>query len=187
MPRKLTKIENIHKILSSFPIFVEYGMKPSIQSVIALKNGNYSGIQNSILIFTIPRSQNYIVERYVLEVVQAWELANYALKRQRKRLLGVSNRDFQHLRKIRNKLVAHKIETLIKTQRYKKWYQKTYGNFESVLSLVERVADRVVVKIKKMNSDGLLTLHSSGERIVSAITDNDINQLLDACKKRGIY
>jgi hypothetical protein len=181
--RSLTENE----ALLSFPLWVERGMKPSIQNVAALRRANPPGIKNPVLTFVVPRAMNYVVERFVLEVVQAWELLNAQLKQYGLRTLGTTHKDYRHLKRIRNKLVAHKIENNLRTGRHESWYKRTYGSYDSVLALVERVAERVADRIRHLEATGKIFSKSTSTEGVQLFTDLDIEALLEALRKQGIY
>ena len=129
MPRHVVNPPNAEEALLSFALWVKFGLKQSIQNVVELKRANPPGIKNPVLTFVVPRVMNYVVERFVLEVCQAWELLSAQLKRKGLRSIGVSHKDYRHLKRIRNKLVAHKIENNLKTRRHEAWYKRTYGNY----------------------------------------------------------
>lgn len=175
------------KALLAFSLWFETGMKHSIHNVLELKKANPPGLRNPVLRFVVPRAMNYVVERFVLEVQQAWVLLNQELKRQRLRTLGVSDKDYRHLKKIRNKLVAHKIENSIATARYENWYKKTYGNFENVLALVTRVAERIHRTIQNLEATGRLRTRSVSAKDAPRFDAKDIEALLAAAKAHGIY
>lgn len=183
----ITQHERTNQALLEFTLWVDYGMKPSIQNVLELKKINPPGIKNSVLLFVVPRAMNYVVERFVVEVVQAWEILNNELKRQGRRTLGVSNKDYRHLKRIRNKLVAHKIENSLMSKKHETWYKKTYGNFEGILALVARVAERIADKIHKLETDGKLWSKSTATKPVVPFTTADVEALLAAVKAHGIY
>ena len=182
-----TRHDRTHRALLEFTLWFDYGMKASIQNVLELKKANPPGLTNPVLLFVVPRAMNYVVERFVLEVVQAWELLNGELKRQRLRTLGVTNRDYQHLKRIRNKLVAHKIENSLASALHEAWYKKTYGNFKNVLALVIRVAERIANKIRKLDTAGRLSAHPTSTRAVTPFSVADVQALLAAIKAHGIY
>ena len=182
-----TRHQKSQQALHQFSRWVVVGLKPTIANVVLLANTNPAGLTNPILQFVVPRALANVVERYVVEVVQAWDLANKELKRHGMRTLGVSNKDFRHLKKIRNKLVAHKIENNVRTSRYETWYRKTYGSYPSVLALVERVATRTVNAIHRIEHKGLLGVHNYSLLSVPEITQADIDALLAALCKEGIY
>lgn len=162
-------------------------MKPSIANVSALAQANPVGLTNPVLRFVVPRALNYVVERFAVEVVQAWELTNKELKRHGMRTLGVSHKDFRHLKKVRNKLVAHKIENTIKTTSYETWYKKTYGSFSAVLALVERTANRAVEGIRRLEARGAISREQFRLPSIPEVTEADIAALLNALKKQSIY
>jgi hypothetical protein len=170
-----------------FSLWFRTGMATSVHNVVELKKANPPGLQNPVLRFVVPRAMNYVVERFVLEVEQAWALLNEELKRQGLRSLGVSDKHYRHLKKIRNKLVAHKIENSLKSKRYENWYKRTYGNFESVLALVTKVAERIHLKVQELETKGDLKAHSLSTRDAPRFEAKDIQALLAAAKGYGIY
>lgn len=182
-----THHQKTQRALHQFSRWVHVGMKPAVANVVLLANTNPAGLTNPILRFVVPRALANVVERYAVEVVQAWELTNKELKRHGMRTLGVSNKDFRHLKKIRNKLVAHKIENNVRTSRYESWYRKTYGSYATVLALIERVATRTVDGIRRLEHKGLLGAHSYSLPSVPEIKQADIDALLAALRKEGIY
>jgi hypothetical protein len=179
--------ERTHRTLLEFPVWVEYGMKPSIKNVLELTKINPPGLKNPMLLFVVPRAMNYVVERFVVEVVQAWEVLNSELKRQGRRTLGVTNKDYRHLKRIRNKLVAHKIENSLASPKHKSWYKRAYGSFGSVLALVLRVSERIVEQIRKLEATGNLRAKSVRTKFVAPFTLADVQALLTAVKAHGIY
>jgi len=181
-----TRHERTHQALIEFALWVDYGMKPSIQNVLELKKINPPGLKNPVLLFVVPRAMNYVVERFVVEVVQAWEVLNIELKRQGRRTFGITNKDYRHLKRIRNKLVAHRIENSLTSAKHHAWYKKTYGNFDSVLALIVRVAERVAHKIRKLEATGSLWSKSTTTKAVAPFTLADVQALL-AIKAHGIY
>lgn len=183
----VTRHERTHQALLEFAVWVDSGMKPSIQNVLELKKINPPGLKNSVLLFVVPRAMNYVVERFAVEVVQAWELLNGELKRQGRRTLGVTNKDYRHLKRIRNKLVAHKIENSLASSKHEAWYRKTYGNFESVLAPIARVAERVADRIRRLEAKGKLWAKALAAKSVAPFAVADIQALLGAVKAHGIY
>ena len=162
-------------------------MKHGIQNVLELKKGIPLGLRNPLLQFVVSHAMNHVVETFVLEVEQASTLLNQELKRQGLRALGTSDKHYRHLKKIRNKLVAHKIENSIATTRYKNWYKRTYGNFESVLALVQRVGARLHQKIAYLESTDRLKARTDPIRDVPRFGLKDIEDLLAAMRAHGIY
>jgi hypothetical protein len=183
----IANYEKTHQVLLEFVVWVDSDMKPSIQNVVELKKINPPGLKNPVLLFVVPRAMNYVVERFAVEVVQAWELLNKELKRQGRRTLGVTNKDYRHLKRIRNKLVAHKIENSLASSRHETWYRKTYGNFETVLALIARVAERVADRIHRLEARGELWTKSLRARAVTPIVLADVQALLVALKAHAIY
>jgi hypothetical protein len=179
--------EAVQKALVEFSLWFEVGMKHSVHNVLELKKANPPSLTNPVLRFVVPHAMSHVVERFVLEVEQAWVLLNQELRRQGARTLGVTNKDYRHLKKIRNKLVAHKIENSVATARYENWHKRTYGNFESVLALVTRVAARIHQTIQDLVCKRKLRARSVAIRQAPYFEAEDIEALLAAVKAHGIY
>jgi len=178
---------NTQRALVAFARWFESGMDISIHNVRELKKASPPGIQNPVLRFAVPRAMNYVVERFVIEVVQAWELMNEELVRQGRRPLGASDKHFRHLKRIRNKLVAHKVTNTLKTKRHETWYKRTYGSYENVLGLVRTVAERIYDKVRDLEAKGRITGRNVSVMHVPKFEVKDIELLLGALKAHGIY
>ena len=187
MRKRPTQRDRTHKALAEFCLWFDVGLDPSIHNVLELKKANPPGITNPVLRFAVPRAMNYVVERFALEVVQAWELVNEELRRNQMRTMGVTNRDFRHLKRIRNKLIAHKVENFLRSQRHENWYKKTYGSYESVLALIRRVAEKVDAKIRLLQAKGLIPPLAVSSRRVDKFGAGEIDALLAALKAKGVY
>jgi hypothetical protein len=175
------------RALVAFARWFESGLDTSIQNVRELKKVNPPGIQNPVLRFAVPRAMNYVVERFVIEVVQAWELMNEELQRQGRRTLGSSNKHFRHLKRIRNKLIAHKVENTLRTKRHENWYKRTYGSYESVLGLVRQVSECIYTRIRELEMKRQITGRNVAVAHVPKFEVKDIEALLGALKSHGIY
>lgn len=173
-------------MLLSFALWAEFGLKKNIDNVLELRRVDPKEIKNPALNFVLPRAMDNVVERSVLEVCQAWELLNKKLKEVGLRTIGTTNRDYQHLKRIRNKLVAHRIENLVVTYRHLSWYRRTYGDFESVLGLVKRVAQRVAIRINDLERKGHLWSESITAGSPAQVRQSDLRALINAAKAHGI-
>src|SRR5712691_2502149 len=110
-PRKQVEAQ---KALREFTGWVGAGMEQSIRNCLELKSAVPVDLTNPILRFVVPRTREHVAQRLVLDAVEAWDLLNAELRRQGQRPLGTSDKDYRHLKRIRNKLVAHQAENLVK-------------------------------------------------------------------------
>lgn len=182
----LRKQIEAQKALREFTEWFGAGMEHSIRNCLELKTSIPANLTNPILRFVVPLAREHVAQRFALDVVQAWDLLNVELRRQGLRPLGVSDRDYRHLKRIRNKLVAHGVENLVKTKRHKIWYYSTY-DYERVLSLIHRVAQRISSKVQGLIDQGRMTPRPVTARKVSKFGRKDVEALLAAMKAHGIY
>src|SRR2546426_11878628 len=186
MTARLRKQIETQKALREFREWSDAGMEHSIRNCLELKSSIPANVGNPILRFVVPLAREHVAQRFVLDVVQAWDLLNVELKRQGLRPLGVSDKNYRHLKRVRNKLVAHGVENLVKTGRYKTWYERNYG-YERVLSLVRRVAQRIAGQVQDLKDQGRMTARPVGTRRVPQFGRQDVEALLAAIKAHKIY
>lgn len=177
----------IDKALAEFRLWVDTVLSTTVANCLVLKDTARRDMKNSVLLFVFPRAVNGVVERCILEVEYAWVLTDRELRRHGLRGLGSSNKHYRHLKRIRNKLVAHKVENALKTDRYSTWYKKTYGSYEAIFSLIQKVAGRVIEKIDLLEDRDLLTVGSISIQGVAAFSSSEMEDLYAALKAKGIY
>jgi hypothetical protein len=173
--------------LLNFALWYELSMTANFSNCLELKRAKPHGLKNPVLLFVVPRAMNHVVERAVLEIEFAWCLLNEELKRQKRRGLGVSDRSYRHLKRIRNKLVAHRVENLLKAKRHLAWYQRAYGSFESILALVRKVGGRVHDKVRALEAEGHLRATGTSAKHVAPFSVKDVEAIFGALKGHGIY
>ena len=187
MVQRKLKTWNKEEALASFPSYVRHGLKPAIRNVNELWKAKPTGMKNPIILFAVPRALDYVVEKSVLDVIQAWDLLNAELEIHSMRQIGVSHKCYRHLKRIRNKLIAHKVENRVKTPRHQSWYTRAYGSYESVLQLIEVAADKVVGGIERLERANKLNVDSTSVRVTRAFGQADIDALYAALKAARIY
>lgn len=154
MPRSLEYQRRIDASIQEFRCFYYGNMQTNIDNVLVLRKcGKKFGgnVTNPIIRFSFDRAMTHVLESSLLEIVYAYELVNDELKRHGARILGLKNRDYNDLKKMRNKLLAHKVENSLKSKRYLRWYKKKYGSYEKTFDLILRVSERIVKKLSIWN------------------------------------
>lgn len=176
--------------MQGFRNFYYGNMKTNINNVLVLKKcGIKAGknVTNPIIRFTFDRAMTHVLERSLLEIVSAYELVNKELIRHGIRRLGFANQDYKDLKIMRNKLLAHKIENSLKTERYKKWYSKKYGDYEKTFDLILRVSERIVKKIEYLELKGFINPHVVITQVKPEIQESDVENFIEALKNHNIY
>jgi hypothetical protein len=177
---------DIEEVLLSFRVWVQGSLRQSLSNAVVITKTDPKTLKNPFLIFVVPRALDHVVENSVVNTVQAWELLAAYLKKHKKRRLNSNDKHFRHLKRIRNKLVAHKVENMIATRRHESWYKRTYGSYETVLALVENVANAIANRIEELETRGILRPRSMSMRHVPEVTVESVQQLFDALRKHGI-
>ena len=174
--------------LTVFPAWVEVHLVPVIENVRLLTRHNPKGLANPILNFAVPRAMHYVVERNSLEVFEAWDLTSNLLRQESMRGLSTKHEAYRHLAKIRDKLVAHRIENVTaKRAGHQTWYKKRYGSHLATLELILSAADLVTAAIRRIEKRGILVHKPRWVGSVPEIEESDIDQLFMALRSHGIY
>lgn len=186
MAKRLT-VNPTHRALANFCLWFEHIFPAIMHNSLTLKKAAKPDLNNAVLLFAFPRAVDGVVERMMLELEQAWAMTNAELGRHQLRQLGQSAKDYRHIKRIRNKLVAHRIENAVRAPQHRKWYANTYGSYEAVFKLAERVGTRVSQKISLLERRGLLQVRSAAGRAVRKFTIEDVDALYTALRAHGIY
>lgn len=185
-PRHSRKTKRQQSLLD-FGLWFETGMDTTIHNCLELVKAARPDLKNPILCFVVPRAVDGVVERFVLEIEQAWTLTDKELRYQGLRPLGVSDRNYRHLKRIRNKLTAHRIENLVKSHRHRNWYTRTYGSYERVLDLLRSVSTRIYKKVQYLEATGRIVLKSATAPAVDKFHVKDVEALYIAMKSHNVY
>ena len=185
-PRHLRKTKRQQSLLN-FGLWFETGMDATVHNCLELVKAARPDLKNSILRFVVPRAVDGVVERFVLEIEQAWTLTDKELRHQGLRPLGISDRNYRHLKRIRNKLTAHRIENLVKTPRHLNWYTRTYGSYERVFGLLRSVAARIYEKVQYLEATHRIALNTATAPVVDKFHVKDVEALYAAIKAHNVY
>lgn len=185
-PRRSRKTKRQQSLLD-FELWFETGMDATIHNCLELVKAARPDLKNPIMRFVVPRAVDGVVERFVLEMAEAWRLTNEELRDQGLRSLGESDRNYRHLKRIRHKLTAHRVENLVKTRRHQNWYTRTYGSYERMFDLLRRVAARIYKKVQYLEATGRIVLNSARAPAVDKFHVKDIEALYAVMKAHNIY
>ena len=182
-----TKNERRRQALAEFVLWAGECFPVEVRLVSTIKSANPVGLQNPFLTFVVPRALSKIVEHSCLRTVEAWELLSEELERQGMRKLGEKNRDFIHLKRIRNKLIAHRVPNALTGKVHHSWYDKKYGTFESVLGLISRVALKLATRICRLQKSGRLPQSHGIQRVPVEFNIDYLRRFLAVLKENDLY
>lgn len=152
-----------------------------------LLNGIPQDLSNSVLLFLVGRAIDRVHDVLVLEVVQTWRLLQREARSLKDCRLSSQDSDFRDLKRIRDTLVAHRIENTIKTTEDLHWYRIEYGSYEKTFALIERVAEKLRNEIERLLKKGKLQAVVRPLGGVRGFDRTDVDQLVEALKARGIF
>lgn len=120
---------------------------------------------------------------------EAWFASHVASERhkvQKRRTLGTKNRDFVNLKRMRNKLIAHRVPNELNGKIHRKWYLKKYGSFEAVMALVQRVGAKISDKIQRLQLGGQLPSDLKLRRPVTLFNGEYAKKMIVTLKQGGM-
>lgn len=141
-------------------------------------------IRNHVLIYLLNATIDHTVDRLLLETYQALKLLESTYH-----CIDWKNRDFKHLRILRDKLLTHRFEDLPKAGNtdWHKWYQDNYGKQTNVFALIERVGRKIQKLIMKLEYEKKLPVMGvSNVPMQVKLTAKDVTALLLALKRANL-
>ena len=185
----LKQKEKTHKALYEFSIYTEKEIPVLIKNALLLTKHIPQDIKNPVLLFLLPRAINGILEHLILEVKQSWKLLDTVLKDLKKEGLDKNDKDYKDLYIVRDKLIGHFIEVSLSEEgdKYVRWYWEKYGSYEKTFDFIQRVANKIKIKIDELRQENLLIIRDGQIKKSSEIKVDDIVKLLSVLKKGSIY
>lgn len=109
-----------------------------------IKAGIPKNISNKVLLFILPRALDHIMESLILRTFESWKILDAELSELGEENLNEQDTDFKDLEIMRNKLIAHRVETTLNNSNdYSKWYKRKFGSYEKTFELIKRLSDKI--------------------------------------------
>lgn len=160
------QIENIRVVLSSFP----------------------KDIRNGPLCHLLNTSVKGSFEALLNDVVQATDLVDKALRDFGNAKGLEPTKAIRNVQRMRNKLLAHRIEVLVSTNKHEMWYQANYGSYEKALTAIEKAAEELGDKAWELSRHCWFKPGEiRGVHTPLALKQDEILRLLSVMKSAGIY
>jgi len=182
--RKVTPHESLHE----FALFAEEKIPALVHNITILREAIPRDLKNPILIFLLNRTCNQVVEELILRLHEGWNILNIELKKLNEPILNLTDEDYTDLDVLRNKYIAHKVETHVYAKiNYTEWYAENYGSYEKMFDLIERITGTLLTRVHRLEMDGMLESNQASMTVENRITANDIAALLNALKQAKLY
>jgi hypothetical protein len=182
----MSKIILKHQVLVDFLQFARNSVPVLVTNVLLLLEEIPKELTNPVLRFLLMRAPDRVFDVLVLEVEQTWRLLAKEASTLNDYELERDDPDYQDLKRIRDKLVAHRLEVTVGTTEHVKWYAERYGSYEKTSELIKRVAGKIEGEIRRLMRRG--KLHAVVRPLMGphAIQRRDIDQLVDALRAKRI-
>ena len=111
---------------------------------------------NPVLAYLLPEAVDNVLNTLVLETEQAWRMLNSLLRKMGRQELSDDDHVYRDLKRIRNKVVAHKVEVAVSSSKHLDWFKAKYKVFSEARGLIEQIALRISSRVDELEEDGLI-------------------------------
>lgn len=130
---------------------------------------------------------NHAIEHSVLRVHEAWDLLDAEVNHLKLGNLDRNDPAFVSLKRMRDKLVAHRVENEVYAEEHQRWYKEELGSFQKSFEVVTAVARALAVRIRELQRSGDITAPNLPLRDVPEFSGEDVAQLVQALKRAEIF
>ncbi|WP_223787662.1 hypothetical protein [Marinicella meishanensis] len=173
--------------LEAFGFWAEFVLPTMVKNVINIESSYPHDTNNPVLRFLIPLSMRHVVENTLLSLFDAWTILNKELKNNPFTTLEDLKDDYSKISIMRSKLVAHKEENSIGTDKYEKWYSENFGSYESVLIFLKDFASDLAEKLDDLPIDENISVSISLTETITNVSVSDFEEFISALKEKNIY
>ena len=168
-------------------MYAEINIPKQITNVRTILGTFPKDIKNVAICYLLDNTVKGMLEALLNDLDQASNLLDKALKD-----LGYSDGldltdEIRETQRMRDKLLAHRMEVLVSTDRHLNWYKEKYGSYDRAFDLVERASEQLGDIAREVSR------HPNFQRVQASVPQpplldrQDIELLLAALKKANIY
>ena len=183
----MTAIDKLLPALFEFTVYHERNMPQIIRLSQVFINAPTRHLSNAAMQFLITNATDKVVDHLLLRTFEALNLTNEALEYFKEPLLDRGSPLFSDLIRLRNKIVSHKVENEVKTNKHKEWKTTNYNSSQKVTDLVLTCSAEICNKINMILEEHQSSNHSFQLRLYNEFNDDDFSEILDALKNADIY
>lgn len=143
--------------------------------------------ENSVLRFVVPLAMNQAIEHSVLRVMEAWLLLDAEMLRLHLGTLDRKSPNYLNLKRVRDKLVAHRTENAVHTTEHADWYRQEIGSYSKAFDVVDALAKEIASKVRALQESGALSLPNLPLREVPSFYRGDVEEILEAMRVADIF
>jgi integrase len=179
--------KQLHKMILEFGMYAAVNIPKQIANVRTINNSFPKDIKNETVCYLLNSSLRGILESLLNDLAQAADLMNKAIKDFGDEKGLKQTGEIADVLRMRNKLLAHRFEVLLSTDKHESWYNEKYGSYEKSIALVETAARHLgefAAEIAKHEKFGRPQGRMSEPPVLK---EDDIKRLLEALKKAEIY
>lgn len=176
----------LHQMIVDFIDYSIDSISPRIESAQVLLKYIPNDLKNPVVIFLLNNAIIGILESLLNKLTQTVDLLNKATRDLGENDLKRTN-EIKDIQRMRNTLLAHRMEVLISSSKDMEWYKKEYGSFEKTFATIaianEQLLDEASSLAEHPKFDGMQT----GGIEESPLSVECVKEFIDALKAAKIY
>jgi hypothetical protein len=177
---RIKQTKKCQKLLLEFLWFFKEAM-PILSENIYIAGKAISKNSNESLNILLESTVQHNIETLIFNIYEMWGILDITLKDLREQPLKI-DKDYKDLDKIRNKILGHRIKNSIYSPQHMKWFKKNYGDSKNVLSLLDKVGERIKKRVQKLEKEGKIKCQRLQIKKSKKINKKDLENMLKVIK-----
>ncbi len=179
--------KKLHKLVLEFAMYSQVNIPNQIENARTVLTAFPKDITNAPLCWLLNSSVKGALEALLNDLAQALDLVEKAANNLDGSASLQLSEEMRDAKRMRDTLLAHRMEVSISTEKHYQWYKERYGSFEKAFDLVEKVAAQIGALAWQ------LSRHEGFHKAQSSMSEppllkrEDIALLLQTLKTSDIY
>jgi hypothetical protein len=149
-------VDDLKQALLNFRGHATQAMPRHFQNINILRRYFKTEPNCPLLLYVLPRAVANVLDKMVLETSQAWRMMNRLLRAAGEPELSDNDNRYKDLNRIRDKIVAHRVEVYVATSKHWDWFRSNYGRSPDIDKLIQQVALRIAAKVDELEERGII-------------------------------
>ena len=176
----------LHQLIADFADYSVDSISPRIESTQTIFRCFPHDVTNPVLLFLFHNAMLGVLESLLTKLTQSTDLLHKAIRDvgggglQRTKVV-------KDVQRMRNTLLAHRMEVLISSEKDMDWYTKEYGSMEKAFAAIAVANEQLCEQAYQLIEDPKFLGMQVGGMEDSSISEEQVGKLMDALKAAKIY
>lgn len=176
----------LHQLIADFADYSIDTIAPKLKSAQTVLEAVPHDINNPVILFLIENATLGVLESLLNKLSQTADLLDKASRDFGETGLQATN-EICDVRRMRNTLLAHRMEVLISSTKEMDWYKKEYGSFEKAFAVLDVANNQLCEEAYRQMKHPKFLGQQVGGMEASPVTKGELKKLFAALKTAKIY